>query len=100
MSPEERLNELGIELGSAPQPAGSYVPAVQSGNLLYVAGQGPRRPDGSYATGVVGENLSVEAACLHARLVGITILSVVKDALGDLSRVRRVVKVFGMVNAI
>lgn len=96
---ESRLAEMGIKLGPAPEPAGTYIPCMLLGDLLYVSGQGPRQADGTYATGVVGRDLTTEQAYEHARLVGATILSVVKQEIRTLSRIRRVVKVFGMVNA-
>jgi enamine deaminase RidA (YjgF/YER057c/UK114 family) len=98
MTPEQRLAELGYDLPPAPKPAGTYVGSVLTGNLLFVSGNGPRRVDGSFATGVVGAELTVEQAYEHARLTALTILSVVKRDLGELSRIKRVVKVFGMVN--
>jgi enamine deaminase RidA (YjgF/YER057c/UK114 family) len=98
-SPEERLARLGIVLPPSPQPVANYVTHVQEGNLLFLSGQGPREPDGRLLTGKVGLDVSAEQASLHARLTGINLIAVMRAALGDLRRVKRIVKVFGMVNA-
>lgn len=96
---DARLQELDIVIPSAPKPVANYVPAVRTGNLLYLSGQGPRDAQGQLKTGKVGADVSVEDAYQHARLVGIQLLAAAKDALdGDLSRVRRVVKLLGLVN--
>ena len=97
---EKKLQELGIQLPAAPTPLANYVPAVRSGNLLFLSGQGPRLPDGSFHTGVVGRAVTVDDAYGHARLVGVQLLAAAKAALdGDLGRVRRVVKLLGLVNS-
>jgi enamine deaminase RidA (YjgF/YER057c/UK114 family) len=98
MSAEQRLNELGIELPDPPEPVGSYVEAVQSGNLLFVAGHGPIGLDGQLVRGKVGDALDVDAGYQAARLVGLGLLATIRAELGSLDRVSRVVKVFGMVN--
>jgi len=100
MKIEARLKELDIELPPVPKPGGNYVHAVRTGNLLFLAGKGPFNPDGSVPTGKVGRDFTVEQAYRHARSVGLTLISVMKETLGDLDRVRRVVKVLGMVNAV
>ncbi len=100
-SPEARLRRLGIELPPAPQPVATYVPTVVVGNMLYVAGHTPRRPDGSPGyQGKVGEDFTVEEAYEAARVSGINILSTVRNTLGSLDRVVRLVRTFGMVNAV
>jgi len=96
MQIEKRLAELGITLPPVPKAAGNYVHAVQTGNLLFLAGKGP----GPGATGKVGRDVSIEDAYQHARAVGLVLISVLKDTLGDLDRMQRVVKVLGMVNAV
>src|SRR5579864_6014908 len=96
---EERLRQLGITLPPVPEPPGNYVNAVVTGNLLFLAGKGARNADGSIAAGKVGADLTVEQAYQHARSVGLTLIAVMKEALGDLARVKRIVKVLGMVNA-
>jgi enamine deaminase RidA (YjgF/YER057c/UK114 family) len=98
MTPYDRLTELGLELMTPAVPIANYVPFVLTGPLLYVSGQGPRKPDGSLHTGKVGADVSTEEAYLHARTTGLNLLSVAHMALGDLSRVSRVVKLLGMVN--
>lgn len=100
MQVEAHLKELGIELPPVPAPAGSYVHAVQTGNLLFLAGKGPRNPDGTAPVGKVGRDFTTQEAYQHARSVGLTLIAVLKDTLGDLDRVKRVAKVFGMVNAV
>lgn len=100
MSIEDRLNTLGIELPTPPEPAGNYVGAVTIGDrLVYLAGHGPRTPDGGYLSGKVPSEVSVEEAYRAARLVGINMLATLKAEIGALDRVRRFVKVLGMVNA-
>lgn len=98
-TPYTRLSALGIELPPAPPPIANFVTHVIEGNILYLSGQGPREADGFLHTGKVGTDVTVEKAYFDARLTGINLLAVMHDALGDLSRVRRVVKLLGMVNA-
>ncbi|HET7414023.1 MAG TPA: RidA family protein [Pararhizobium sp.] len=99
ITPEERLERLGLALPAVPQPIGTFVNAVRVGNLLFVSGQGPLTEAGVLMTGKVGRTISTDEAYQHARLVGLNLLAVTKKEAGDLSRVRRVVKLFGMVNA-
>ncbi len=99
-SPYERLAALGITLPPPPPPIANFVTHVLEGNMLYLSGQGPREADGFLHAGKVGADVGVEAAYDHARLTGINLLAVMQDALGDLSRVKRVVKLLGMVNAV
>ncbi len=94
MEIEKRLEELGIELPALPAPTGTYVHAVRHGDLLFLAGKDPIR-----ARGKVGRDFSVEEAYGLAREVGLVLITVMKDHLGDLDRVAQVVKVLGMVNA-
>lgn len=94
MSYEARLVELGIELPVLGAPQGNYVHAVQSGNQLYLAGKGPKN-----SFGKVGADVTLEQAYADAREAGICLLAAIKEALGSLDRVSRVVKVLGMVNA-
>ena len=98
MSPEDKLAQLGLTLPPTPTPAGTYVPWKRDGNIAYLAGQGPRKADGTLHSGKVGGDVTVEAAYEHAKLVGLQILSSAKAAAGgDLSRVE-FLKVLGMVN--
>ena len=96
---EERIKELGIVLPEAGNPVANYVNAVRTGNLIFLAGKGPKNSDGEYITGQVGVDLSIEEAYEAARLTGIQQLAVLKAELGDLNKVVRTVKVLGMVNA-
>ncbi len=100
MTPEQKLKQLGIDLGAVSAPVASYVNAVRTGNLLFLAGKGPR-PDASGARpkGKVGREYTTEQAYQHARTVGLDLLAVMRAELGSLDRVKRVVKVLGMVNA-
>ncbi len=99
MTPEQRLEKLGIVLPDTPVPQANYVPWRFAGNLLYLSGQGPRRADGTFSTGKVGRDVDVKAAYEDARLTGIQLLAAAKAALGELSRVEAIVKLLGMVNA-
>lgn len=99
MSIEARLKELGITLPQAPKPVGNYVGGVIAGNLVFMSGCGPRRPDNTAITGKVGTDLTTEQAYDAARLVGLNMLANIKAVVGDLDRVKQVVKVLGMVNA-
>ena len=99
MDVDGRLRELGIDLPEAMSPAGSYVPAMRAGDLLFLSGQGPVRPDGSLLTGKVGDGgLDLDTAREAARLTGLQLLAAMRAELGDLGRVRQVVKLLGMVN--
>lgn len=95
---EARLKELKIELPVIGKPIANYVHVVRSGNLLFLAGKGPTKPDGSNITGKVGKDLTIEQGYEAAKLVAINHLSVLKTELGDLNKVKRIVKVLGMVN--
>jgi enamine deaminase RidA (YjgF/YER057c/UK114 family) len=96
--PEARLKELKIELPAINKPIANYVHVVRSGNLLFLAGKGPSKTDGSYITGKVGKDLTLEQGQEAARLTAINQLAVLKAELGDLNKVKRIVKVLGMVN--
>ena len=99
-SAEKRLKELKLDLGSVSAPVANYVNAVQTGNLLFLSGKGPRpTPDGKRPKGKLGREYTVEQGYQHARTVGLDLLAVMKSTLGSLDRVARVVKVLGMVNA-
>ena len=97
--PEARLQELGIDLPAAPQPVANYVNGVRTGNLIFLAGKGPKRADGTEIIGKLGANVSIEQGYEGARLTAINQLAVLKEMLGDLSKVKRIVKVLGMVNS-
>jgi enamine deaminase RidA (YjgF/YER057c/UK114 family) len=99
MSAEARLKELGIVLPVLPKPVANYLPFRQVGNVLYLAGQGPRDESGKQLTGKVGAEISVEEGYRRARYVGLGLLATMRDALGSLDRVDYIVKLLGMVNA-
>nr|WP_078707637.1 RidA family protein [Consotaella salsifontis] len=99
VSAYQRLEALGITLPSAPKPIANFETHVRAGNLLFLSGQGPLDAEGRLRKGKVGAEIPVERAYEDARLTGINLIAVMHDVLGDLGRVRRVVKLLGMVNA-
>lgn len=99
MNPEERLKELNLELPPPPKPAGVYTPALVIGGLCYVSGHGPVKSDGSLIVGRVGEDFDTKQGAEAARQTGLAILATLRQQLGNLDRVQRLVKLFGMVNA-
>lgn len=99
MSPEQKLKALNIQLPDVPTPIANFVMCRQVGNLLYLSGQGPRRPDGSIPVGRLGLNYTVEQGYADARQIGLQILATVRNAVGSLDRIEAVVKLLGMVNA-
>ena len=100
MKIERRLKKLGIELETPTSPLGNYVNAVRTGNLLYRAGKGPGLAGKKLPVGKVGRDFTREQAYQYARDTGISLISTMKAELGDLDRVRRIVKLLGMVNAV
>jgi enamine deaminase RidA (YjgF/YER057c/UK114 family) len=98
MNAESRLKELGLELPPPPKPAGVYKPVVIAGNMAYVSGHGPLKADGSMIVGKVGAELDLAGGYAAAKQTGLAILASLRANLGDLNRVRRVVKTLGMVN--
>lgn len=98
--PELRLKELGIVLPETSSPVANYVNTVASGNLLYVSGKGPLKSDGTYIEGKVGKDLTPEEVYQAARLTGINLIATIKSAIGDLRKVKRIIRVTGMVNAV
>ncbi len=96
---DKRLKDMNIELAAPSAPLASYVKTVRVGNLVYTAGHGPDKPDGSRVTGRVGNDLTLEQGQEAARLTGISLLSSLKAELGDLNKVKRIVKVLGMVQS-
>lgn len=99
-NPESKLRELGIELQMPGTPVANYVHAVRTGNLLFLAGKGPRKPDGENVIGKLGADLTIEQGYDAARYAGINQLAVLKMELENLNKVKRIVKVNGMVNAV
>ena len=99
MSIEQRIKELALQLPEAPGPGGTYSPVVIHGTTAYVSGHGPVQLDGSMITGRVGDDLSEEDGIQAARTVRLTMLATIRAQLGSLDRVKRIIKVLGMVNA-
>lgn len=95
---EEKLKELGLELPPPPPLGGIYHPVVIAGNQLYVSGQGPLKSDGTLIKGKVGKDLTLEEGQLAARQVGLTMLATIKAQIGDLGKIKRLIKTLGMVN--
>jgi enamine deaminase RidA (YjgF/YER057c/UK114 family) len=95
---EARIRELGLELPPPPPSGGIYHPVVIAGNMLYVSGQPPTLSDGSIILGVVGKDLDVETGKTAARHTGLTMLATIRAQIGDLDRIKRLIKTLGMVN--
>ena len=95
MKIEEKLKEMGLKLPEIPKPVANYVPAVRTGNLLFVSGHGPQK---HIATGKVGQELSLEEGYEAARNTALCLLSTIKNTIGDLDKVKRVAKLVGFVN--
>ena len=98
--PETRLKELGIQLRTPATPTANYVEAVRVGKLVYLSGQGPHKSNGTFIIGKVGSELNLEQAQASAKLTGICLLEALTKEIGNLNKVKRIVKVLGMVNAI
>ena len=96
--PSEQIKKLNLTFPPAPKPAGVYRPILVVGKFLYVSGQGPMRNDGTLMLGRLGDNLTTEEGKLVARQVGLTMLSSIQTHFGSLDKIKRVVKVLGMVN--
>jgi len=99
LAPHDRLAALGLALPPAPKPAGVYKPCLIDGHHVYVSGHGPLQSDGTLITGRVGQDLDSDAGKAAARQVGLAILATLVAHLGSLDRIKRVIKVLGMVNA-
>lgn len=95
---EEKIESMGITLVEPPAPVANYVNSVRTGNLVFMAGKGPNKPEGGYVTGKLGVDLTVEEGYEAAKLVAVAQLSALKAEIGDLNKVVRIVKVLGMVN--
>lgn len=95
---DARLKDLNIELPPVGKPVANYVKAVRTGNLLFLAGHGPQKPDGSWITGKVGKDLTLEQGYDASRLTAIQLMATIKSELGTLNKVKRIIKVNGMVN--
>ena len=99
MSPEDKLKELGLTLPTVPTPVANYVPFRRAGDVVYLSGQGPRKPDGSFHVGKVGRDVTWEEAYEHAKLTGLGLLAAARMAAGSLDKVE-ILKVLGMVNGV
>ena len=97
-SPEQKLQQLGIVLPVPSKPVATYVNAVRTGNLIYLSGKGPTNADGTDITGKLGKDLSIEQGYAAAKSTGINLLAALKAEIGSLDKVKRIVKVLGMVN--
>ncbi len=98
-SPEENLKALGIVLPKQSAPIANYVNYVRTGNLIYFSGSGPSVEDGGYVRGKLGRDMTIEQGREAARITGINMIANLKNAVGDLNKVKRIVKVLGMVNS-
>ena len=98
MSIDKELTRLGLTLPAPAKPAGSYKPCIIADNTAYISGQGPLLDDGTFAKGVVGKDLDLETAQMHAQRCGLAILSALKTEIGDLNRVQQLIKITGFVN--
>ena len=97
-TPEQNLQKLGIVLPKPSAPIANFVKYVRTGNLIYFSGTGPRKADGTLITGKLGKDISIEEGAAAAKLTGINLIATLQNAIGDLSKVTRIVKVLGMVN--
>lgn len=95
---EKKLKELGLQLPPNQKPLANYVKAVRVGNLVFLSGQGPSSMDGKLIAGKVGKDLTIEQGYDAAKLTGLSLLSSLKEEIGNLNKVKRIVKVLGMVN--
>ncbi|MFL2664463.1 MAG: RidA family protein [Dehalococcoidia bacterium] len=96
---ETKIEKLGIILDNPANPVANFVPAVTSGKLIFLSGQGPMKNDGSYMKGKLGKDLSIDEGYEAAKLVCIQLLAALKKQIGDLNKVKKIVKVLGLVNA-
>jgi len=98
-TPEQKLEQLDIQLPEISPSLGSYVDVVETGKLLYLSGKGPRKPDGGYITGKLGGELTIQQGYDAAKIIAINQIAVLKNKTGDLSKIKRIVKVNGFVNS-
>ncbi|MBC6368892.1 RidA family protein [Algoriphagus sp. AK58] len=99
-TPELNFAELGLVLPPAPKPLGVYKPCLIDGKYLYLSGHGTVKPDGTLIIGRIGEDMDIEQGKLAARQVGLAMLSTIKANIGSLNKIKRVIKVLGMVNCV
>ena len=98
-SPEQKLTAMGLQLPPMSKPMANYVRYVQTGNLIFLAGHGPTRADGSQITGKLGKDMSIEQGYEAAKVTALNLLATLKEAVGDLSKIKRIIKVNGYVNS-
>ena len=98
MTPDEKFADLHLTLPPAPKPLGVYKPFLIAGSLCYVSGHGTVKEDGELIVGRIGDTMAIEEGKLAARQVGLAILATLKQNLGSLNKIKRVIKVLGMVN--
>ncbi len=99
-TPEEKIKAAGYELPPVTKPIANYVKYVKTGNLIFLSGHGPSAPDGSNITGKLGKDMTIEQGYEAAKITALSLLATLKDAIGDLSKVKRIVKVNGYVNCL
>jgi enamine deaminase RidA (YjgF/YER057c/UK114 family) len=99
-NPEEQIEKLGLKLPPVSKPIANYVKYVRTGNLLFLAGHGPTKADGTNITGKAGKDLTPEQGYEAAKITALSLIATLKDALGDLRKVKRIVKVNGYVNCV
>jgi enamine deaminase RidA (YjgF/YER057c/UK114 family) len=99
-TPEEKLKSNGLVLPPVSKPIANYVKYVRTGNLIFLAGHGPTKADGTNVSGKVGKELTIEQGYEAARITALSLIATLKDAVGDLSKVKRIVKVNGYVNCL
>ncbi len=99
-SPEQNFERLGLSLPPAPKPLGVYKPCLIDGNYLYLSGHGTVKEDGTLIIGRIGEDLDIEQGKIAARQVGLAMLATIKAHIGSLDKIKRVIKVLGMVNCV
>lgn len=97
-TPEENLLQSGLTLPPQPKPGGIYKSCIKVDNLMYVSGHGPVKEDGALMKGKVGKEINADTAKIAARQTGLTILTTLRSNLGSLNNIKRVIKIFGMVN--
>ncbi|MDQ2719190.1 MAG: RidA family protein [Bacteroidota bacterium] len=98
-TPDELFLQSGLTLPPQPKPAGVYKPFLEAGNIVYVSGHGPVQQDGSLIKGKAGKDMNADMAKLAARQTGLAILATLKANLGSLNKIKRVIKILGMVNS-
>jgi enamine deaminase RidA (YjgF/YER057c/UK114 family) len=99
-TPEEKIKSAGYELPVATKPIANYVKYVRTGNLIFLSGHGPSKADGSNITGKLGKDMTIEQGYEASKITALSLLATLKDAVGDLSKVKRIVKVNGYVNCL